>query len=77
MLNEWWGRPSTEGRPDYNSRVSTEKGLGLDETNPKRRSQYTCIRKIDNEVKIGWTASVATAPKQQGLYDNVIVRVVI
>jgi len=30
MLNEWWRRPSAEGRPDYSSRVSTEKGLGLD-----------------------------------------------
>jgi len=39
--DEWWGRPSTGGRPDYNSRVSTEKGLGLDEKVSKNRSQYT------------------------------------
>jgi len=37
MVNEWWARPSTEGRPDYRSRVSTEKGLGLDKKNSKKK----------------------------------------
>ena len=41
MLNEWRRRPSAEGCPDYSSRVSTEKGLGLDEKVSKKRSQCT------------------------------------
>jgi len=30
-MDDWWRRPSMEGRPDCTSRKSTEKGLGLDE----------------------------------------------
>jgi len=41
MVNEWWARPSTEGQPDYSSRVSTEKGLGLDEkVSKKKKTMY-------------------------------------
>ena len=46
MLNEWWARPSTEGRPDYSSRVSTEKGLGLDEkVSKKKKTIYLKLAK--------------------------------
>ena len=44
--DEWWGRPSTGGRPDYSSRVSTEKGLGLDEkVSKKKKTIYLKLAK--------------------------------
>ena len=46
MLNEWRRRPSTEGRPDYSSRVSKEKGLGLDKKVSKKEEDNILETKV-------------------------------
>jgi len=40
IMDEWSRCPSTEGCPDYSSRDSTEKGLGLDKKVPKTQYAY-------------------------------------
>jgi len=63
MVNEWWRCPSTEGRPDYSSRVSTEEGLGLDETNQQKSIYLNEIREINDDTNRAG-ASIEIAPKQ-------------
>jgi len=61
MMNEWWRRPSTEGRPDYSSSESTEKGLGLDKTNQQKSIYLSKI--CDNEINRSGV-SIEIAPEQ-------------
>jgi len=74
MVNEWWGRPSKEGRPDYSSRVSTEKGLGLDEAKPKINNTYPTIRDNDDNALEPTPHRSRSFQGNSCLFDKIIVK---
>jgi len=60
---EWRRRPSTEGRPDYSSRVSTGKGLGLDKKASKTQYTYPIRESNINDNRAN-SESIEMAPEQ-------------